>query len=216
MTLPNQRFPGEGLSDERFRQMHPGDTDADGVLDVDDALPLIPANSSWSAISLPADEDGNPDPPPDETTDDLGMFNFTGTGSKPIDDFMNDNGLVFDAKRGFGWKRDISDNNRRRGQIDGEHRDTFLFTRSHDVWELIVSNGRYEVTVCVGDSGHEQTGQNVTVEGHETLRNVDTFAGEWLEKTATVDVSDGRLTVEIGLPGSSTNTCLNWLHVVRK
>ena len=202
--------------DRPFDRANADDADGDGVLDSDDALLFDAADSSWPDVALPADADGNPDSLPDGTTAGTRLFNFTGTGSKAVDGFANDNGQKFDEKRGFGWKRDISDNHRRRGQIEGEHRDTFLFTRSHDVWELTLPNGRYEVTICVGDSGHEQTGQNVTVEGRETLRGIDTFSGEWLEKTVTVDVSDGRLTVEIGLPGSSTNTCLNWLRVVAK
>ncbi|MBI1314331.1 FAD-dependent oxidoreductase [bacterium] len=204
------------LPDQPFEQASADDADADGIPDGDDALPFNAAESSWEETALPADADGHPDPLPEGTTTDVRLFNFTGQGSKPVDGFVNDYGRAFDGKRGFGWQRDISASNRRRGQIDGEQRDTFLFTRSHDVWELAVVNGRYEVTVCVGDSGHDQTGQNVTVEGHETLRDIDTLTGEWIEKTVTVDVADGRLTIEIGLPGRSTNTCLNWLRVVRR
>ena len=204
------------LPDQPFERATSDDADADGILDRDDALLFNPAESSWPEIALPADADGNPDPLPEGSDADSRLFNFTGKGSKQIDGFVNDNGHVLDGDRGFGWRRDISASNRRRGQIEGEHRDTFLFTRSHDVWELAVPNGRYEVTVCVGDSGHEQAGQNVTVEGSETLRDIDTFTGEFAEKTATVEVVDGRLTVEIGLPGSSTNTCLNWLRIIPK
>jgi len=204
------------LPDQPFEQASTDDADGDGIPDQDDALPFHAAESSWPEIALPADADGNPDPLPEGTAANIRLFNFTGARSETVDGFENDNGYVFDAKRGFGWRRDISANNRRRGQIGGEHRDTFLFTRSHDVWELALPDGRYEVTVCVGDSGHEQAGQNVTVEGHETLRGIDTFTGEWAEKSTTVELTDGRLTVEIGLPGSSTNTCLNWLRVVAK
>ena len=205
-----------GLPDRPFERTGSSDADGDGISDADDALLFNAANSSWPEVALPADVDGNPDPFPDETAANARLFNFTGPESKPVDGFVNDIGRKFDERRGFGWKRDISASNRRRGQIDGEHRDTFLFTRSHDVWELTLPNGRYEVTVCVGDSGHEQTGQNVTVEGDETLRGIDTFTAEWLEKAVTVDVSDGRLTVEIGLPGSVANTCLNWLRIAPK
>jgi hypothetical protein len=202
------------LPDRPFERVGSEDADGDGVPDDRDALPFSARDSSWPDVALPADADGNPDSLPDGTTAGARLFNFAGKDSKPVDGFVNDSGQKFDEKRGFGWQRDISASNRRRGQIDGEHRDSFLFTRSHDVWELALPSGRYEVTVCVGDSGHEQTGQNVTVEGDETLRGIDTFTGEWLEKVVTVDVEDGHLTVEIGLPGSSTNTCLNWLQVV--
>ncbi len=205
-----------GFPDRPFARATSDDADADGILDRDDALLFNPTKSSWPEIALPADADGNPDALPEGSEADARLFNFTGKGSKRIDGFVNDDGQIFDGKRGFGWRRDVSASNRRRGQIEGEHRDTFLFTRSHDVWELAVRNGRYEVTVCVGDSGHEQTGQNVTVEGSVTLRGIDTFTGEFAEKKATVEVADGHLSVEIGLPESSTNTCLNWLRVIPK
>jgi hypothetical protein len=30
-----------------------------------------------------------------------------------------------------------------------------------------------------------------------------------------ITVKDGRLTVELGLPGRNQNTCLNWLRIAR-
>ena len=94
-------------------------------------------------------------------------------------------------------------------------RDTFLFTRSHDVWEYKLPDGNYRVTVCVGDSDHEQLGQNVTVEGQTLMENQNTESGMFHEAVTTVAINDGRLTMEIGRPGSKTNTCVNWLLIER-
>lgn len=89
----------------------------------------------------------------------------------------------------------------------------FLFTRSHDVWELALPAGLYRVTVCIGDAAHEQFEQNVTVEGQPLMRDVTTRRGRFLEKTCNARVTDGRLSLEIGLPDSETNTCLNWIII---
>ena len=194
-----------------FHRLKPEDADADGIPDRDDALPLLADPSVWTKNELPADADGNPDPLPSPAPG-MRQFNFTGKGSAGVEGFVNDTGLAFDATRGFGWTRDISANHRRRGKLSGDWRDTFLFTRSHDVWECVVPNGRYRVTACVGDSDHEQTGQNVAVEGTPAVRDCTTRAGRFAEKTVEVEVKDGRLTVEIGRPGGASNTCLNWLR----
>lgn len=204
------------LPDRPFPRQSDHDADGDGIPDEDDALPFQPDPTSWPAARLPADQDGHPDPLAGRPPVRVWLFSFAGGGTPAAGGFQIDRGHVFDQRTGFGWRRDISTSHRKRGQVDEEYRDTFLFTRSHDVWELAVPDGNYEVTVCVGDSGFEQTGQNVTVEGSAILRNVRTHAGEWREATRSVAVRDGRLTVEIGLPGSSTNTCLNWIRVMQR
>lgn len=203
------------LADQPFEYTAAEDTDSDGIADKDDALMLSAQQTSWDDFALPPELDGNPDTT-DADRSRIRSFNFTGKDSPVVEDFSNDNGLVFDKERGFGWSRDISASHRRRRQIEGEWRDTFLFTRSHDVWEYQIPKGRYTVTVCVGDSGHEQTGQNVSVEGTAVFENRDTAIGEWAEASADIEVKDGHLTIEIGRPGGSTNTCLNWLRIVEQ
>ena len=143
-------------------------------------------------------------------------FDFAGKGVPEAEGFQRDAGLPFKEARGFGWKGDLSKNHRRRNVYPEIFRDAFLFTRAEDTWECDVENGRYQVTVCVGDSGHEQAGQNVLVEGTPFLVDVDTAAGRFAEHTAGVAVADGRLTVVIGRSdGKKTNTCLNWLLLRR-
>ncbi|HIQ22528.1 MAG TPA: FAD-dependent oxidoreductase, partial [Planctomycetes bacterium] len=200
------------LPDRPCRRLSPTDADGDGIPDRDDPLPFHRGRSSWPKFTLPADQDGHPDPLPAAARG-VQAFNFTGPGSPSVAGFTNDCGLPFDASRGFGWSRDISANHRRRNRLDGPWRDTFLFTRRHDRWERALPNGRYRVTVCIGDAAFAQTGQNVTVEGRALFRDHDTEAGWFAEKSIQVDVRDGRVTIEIGLPGRSTNTCLNWARI---
>ncbi|HJN12617.1 MAG TPA: FAD-dependent oxidoreductase [Pirellulaceae bacterium] len=217
------------LRDKPFPRQDPIDADGDGILDEDDALPLQAGATQWPVEIVPPAEDGHPEPLPNPRSTEVRQFNFGGSPMKSatatapdpgvVTEFRIDSGLPFDAQRGFGWSRDISENRRRRGLLEGDHRDTFLFTRTHDVWELDVPpeclppECRLSVTVCIGDSGHAQVGQNVTVEGDALLRGHDTELGSFAERTVEVGILDGRLTLEIGKPGGTTNTCLNWVRL---
>ncbi len=186
------------------------DSDGDGIPDLDDPLPFVPGRGRIAPAHR-TDRDGEPDPLPGGTNG-LRQFHFTDKSAPEISGFQNDFGLLFDGQRGFGWRRDLSASNRRRPGVVGEWRASFIFTRTHDVWECLVPDGRYRVTVCVGDATNPQPGQNVTVEGVPALRDETTGAGEFAEKTVDVEVADGRLTIEIGREDATGNTCLNWLR----
>lgn len=69
--------------------------------------------------------------------------------------------------------------------------------------------------MCVGDSGHDQTGHFVSIEGDPLIVDEATATGIYLERSATVAAEDGRLTVKIGKAGSGKNTCLCWLTMRR-
>ena len=190
----------------------PHDADADGIADLDDPLLFTKASTSMPHTFTPEEEaaySGQVSPLllPGR------RFNFTGVGSAAVEGFTNDTGQPFDAERGYGWTGDLRENHRRRGQHANPVYDTFLFTRATDVWECIVDNGRYEVTLCVGDSGHEQLGQTVAVEGKKIVDHQTTAAGRFLSPSVVVEVRDGRLTVELGTGGPGENTCLNWLVI---
>ncbi len=88
-----------------------------------------------------------------------------------------------------------------------------MFTRKTATWQCRVSDGRYRISLCVGDSGHEQSSQSVSVEGHPLIDRTSTPEGEFIEVTREVSVRDGRLTVDIGSGAEGSNTCLNWLQV---
>lgn len=193
-----------------YQRLTKEDADGDGIPDPADALCLDPQNTTL----LPSPPDPETDGIPNLLSDDLTMvrqFNFGGPGNDAAE-FEADHGQVFTPKRNFGWTRDLSAHHRLRGMSEPPA-DTFLFTRSHDVWECMLPEGNYTVEFCVGDAEHVQAGQNVTVEGQAVLQDHTTMAGRFAERRVDVHVTDGRLTVEIGRPGSTTNTCLNWLRI---
>ncbi|MCA8996836.1 MAG: FAD-dependent oxidoreductase [Planctomycetaceae bacterium] len=196
-----------------FVRSTPTDSDADGFADVDDALPLDPENTSLPLLPPDPATDGLPSEFPKGQTL-VAQFNFCGEGAPTVPGFQADTGAVFDEHQGHGWSRSLENSHRQRGKT-APLADTFLFTRSHDVWEYQLPNGRYLVAFAIGDSDHEQFGQNVTVEGVPVVRDVATPRGRFAEHRVEVDIRDGRLTLEIGLPGRSTNTCLNWVTIFR-
>ena len=89
-------------------------------------------------------------------------------------------------------------------------------------WEYVLPNGRYTVTASVGDQpGAAKTGcaepcydsqHTVRAEGQALIdRFQATAATEYRTGSVTVDVTDGKLTVDaIG----GTNTKMNWLTIV--
>lgn len=190
-----------------FTRQSPEDADADGIPDDLDALPFTSGEVSWqlekSRDGVPVDVMGD--------ADDTQAFNFTSVKQPPVDQFRNDTGAEWNSQTGFGWQRDLRKNTRLRGASSSAVADGFVFTRSRDVWECQVRNGQWRVQVCVGDSGHPQPGQHVSIEGQSVISDVETAAGVFFEASATVDVVDGRLTVAIGRAESDSNTCLNWL-----
>lgn len=208
-------WPQGGTPILSFSRQYPHDADGDGILDRDDALYLTPNEPIVFRVGE-FERDPSNDGEPDVANLGNGarFFNFCGPNVKLAAGETGDHGQLFTAARGYGWRRDLKANHRKRNALEGA-RDSFVFTRERDVWECKVENGRYRVTLCVGDSGHEQSGQRAAVEGVAVFQETFTVPGQFAEKTVEAAVADGRLTLEIGSGKSGSNTCLNWVLLER-
>lgn len=185
------------------------DADGDGLTNEADPLPSTPGTVSWKIG--PAD-DGLPDVKP-PLADGILAFNFTAANGPTEAGFVNDHGSQFTDVAGFGWQQDLSSNTRLRKVDASALRDGFVFTRQQDSWECVIKDGRYRVSVCLGDAAHDQFGQNVAIEGQPLGTEIDTQSGSFTELSTDIDVSDGRLTITLGTPAGKANTTINWVVI---
>ena len=147
--------------------------------------------------------------------------------------YVRDSGEAYDATRGFGWVTQDSlasathtpfsiasyARNRNRNNLD-QRLDTLLQMQYPDTtaaaWEYALPNGTYSVTVSVGDEpgsgGIYNSNHVLNVEGVNIINGFQsTSTQEYQLATVTVNVSDGKLTVD-ALGG--TNTKINYLDIV--
>ncbi len=198
--------------DMKFINQSNEDSDSDGINNSQDPLPYHPGQETWTENLIPSDRNGIPN------ADLLSInlvraINFSGEPSKDNKVFETDSGLPYSESRKLGWNRDIQNSTRKRMRSGNRLRSTFIFTRSHDIWNCHLPNGRYKITLCIGDEDYSQPDQNVKVEGKELFLHAGTLEGDFQEKSILIDITDNQLTIEIGKAGSQSNTCLNWLIV---
>lgn len=152
--------------------------------------------------------------------------------------YIKDVGRAYSATRGFGWVRqdslgnltatplDITANTRNRDRPGGidQRLDTLIHLQGRDVpnftgiktpaaWEYAVPDGKYSVAVSVGDQSPFDSTHKIRLEEGQAIP-IRPFTGksthEYERGTATVNVTDGRLTVDaIG----GTNTKLNFIEI---
>ncbi len=87
---------------------------------------------------------------------------------------------------------------------------TYNFTRIEGIWEASTANGKYDVTVSVGDNIYDSK-HTINVEGVSAIAGfVPTSTQKFKSATVTVTVSDGKLTIDaIG----GTNTKINTVTI---
>jgi glucose/arabinose dehydrogenase len=115
--------------------------------------------------------------------------------------YVADTGAVFGDRGGglsFGWNA-VTNETRDRGVHSDQRYDTLNHlqkpSNANARWEIAVPNGNYEVRVVMGDAGHFDSVFRLAAEGREIVRGTPTTGSRFVEATATVTVSDGRLTL---------------------
>ena len=74
-------------------------------------------------------------------------------------------------------------------------------------WEIALPNGTYTVRVVAGDPSNIDSVFRLNVEGALFLSGTPTSATRWVDVTASVTVSDGRLTISNGSGASNNKLC---------
>jgi glucose/arabinose dehydrogenase len=130
--------------------------------------------------------------------------------------YLADSGAVY-ADRGngatYGWNADASAITRDRNASSSpdQRYDTLIHLQKPEnpngVWEIAVPNGTYTVRLVAGDASNYDSVFRTNVEGVLALSGTPTSTTRWIEGTATVTVSDGRLTVGNGSGASNNKLC---------
>jgi glucose/arabinose dehydrogenase len=130
--------------------------------------------------------------------------------------YLSDVGLVF-GNRGngqtYGWNADNTGQTRDRnaGNSPDQRYDTLTHLQKPEnpaaVWEIAVPNGTYVVRAASGDAAYFDSVFRLSVEGVLTVSGTPTTSSRWIEGTATVSVSDGRLTVRSASGATNNKIC---------
>jgi len=127
-------------------------------------------------------------------------INFQPSDAPAVPGFLVDSGLAY-ASRGngqtYGWTTWHGDAAHDRNLNADQLLDTHVAVKSGQRWELAVPNGQYSVKVTVGDAAAAST-HNVWVEGVWTIDYQQLAANQFVTRSQTVQVNDGRLTIGAG------------------
>jgi glucose/arabinose dehydrogenase len=129
----------------------------------------------------------------------------------------------------FGWLTrsdnsplDLTRNGRNRGtppdtllatlmHMQGDDLATFNGTAIEGIWQAKIANGKYDISVSVGDQTQVNSIHSINVEGISAISGfVPTSTQKFKSASVTVSVADGFLTIDaIG----GTNTKINWITI---
>lgn len=140
-------------------------------------------------------------------------INFQNAGAPPPNDYCADTGALFGERNGlsFGWNNDHSAQGRDRNAVTDQRQDTFIRMQAGAKWEIAVPNGKYDLTVSVGDATTAST-NTLNVEGISVWSATGCTAGVFQVKKLRVLVADGRLTLDNGRAADRA-TAVNCLDI---
>ena len=126
--------------------------------------------------------------------------------------YLVDSGNVYgDRGNGlqYGWSRDLTIGatvDRNSSRSPDQRYDTLTMMQYYGAasWEIQLENGPYNVHLVAGDAPYVNTAFKINVENVLVVDGYSTGTQRFIEGTATVNVTDGRLTVS-NAPGSGNN-----------
>jgi glucose/arabinose dehydrogenase len=130
--------------------------------------------------------------------------------------YLPDAGHAYGPRAGghtYGWNVDNTAQMRDRnaGNSPDQRYDTLAYMQkpanANASWEIALADGRYRVRVVAGDPSFYGGSVAVTTEGILNVSGSTTSGVRWLDGTAEVTVSDGRLTIRNGAGATSNKIC---------
>ena len=144
------------------------------------------------------------------------LVNFQTAGAAVPPGYLKDGGLAFGDRgngRSYGWNADNTAQMRDRNSSASpdQRYDTLAYMQRpanpDAVWEIAVPNGSYAVRLVAGDPSYFDITYKLSVEGVLTVNGTSNSASRWVEGTATVVVSDGRLTIRSAAGATANKIC---------
>jgi len=149
-------------------------------------------------------------------------INFQPAGSAVPDGFEKDDGSVFGSQGNgysYGWATDNAGNTFERNHAaapDQQHDTGILMNNPntrHEPWQIACGNGDYTVRVVAGDpAAGEPVTYHVVAENSVDVAN-GTVTGGWVDRTNTVTVADGALSLTTGDAASSKKNALCFVEI---
>jgi fibronectin type 3 domain-containing protein len=137
-----------------------------------------------------------------------GSFDF-GTATSPVQTGYTQvtPSTTYSALTGYGWDTSSGLDARDRLAPDNLRRD-FVFSSSDHTFNMDLSNGKYQVTLIIGDLSYMHDNINVYAEAGLMVNNLTAPAGTFTTVTFTVTVNDGQLNITFHDGGGSD---ANWV-----
>ena len=113
----------------------------------------------------------------------------------------------------YGWNRDNTAQTRDRNLplSPDQAYDTLTHLQKREnpnaSWEIALPNGSYAVRIVSGDAANFDSVFRVAAEGVLVVSGTPTTGSRWVEGTATVTVSDGRLTITNAAGATNNKIC---------
>ncbi len=139
-------------------------------------------------------------------------INFEPSGSAIPAGYVADTGAVYGARNGltYGWNA-VTNETRDRGVAADQRFDTLNHMQKPSnpgaTWELAVASGTYRVRIVAGDPSHFDSAFRIQAESTLVVNGNPTSASRWVDATATVTVSDGRLTLSSAAGAANNKLC---------
>ncbi len=127
-------------------------------------------------------------------------INFQPAEGSPAVGYFSDTGETYGARGNgltYGWNFSHTGDMRNRRDSNDRRLATLCQMRSGGIWQIAVPNGTYEVTVGIGDGSYPST-YTANVEGVNYWTGQSLNAGQFVNQTHAVIVTDGQLTIDPG------------------
>ena len=151
-----------------------------------------------------ADNDSSPSPS-------VTRINFQPLTSAIPGGYLMDSGAIYGPRGGgmtYGWSSDNSSYARDRNNLlsADQRYDTFNHFNGKK-WELAVAPGTYSVHIVAGDANYFDSNYRIDAEGVRVIDGIPTTTNRWIEGTALVTVTDGKLTINSGAGALNNKIC---------